>query len=465
MSRRDGWLRVGAAVAFPGAVALLALPSSRPSTATAGLAYVVAVAGAALVGGLRAGLIASLLSFLGLNYFFTVPRHTFRVRHAEDLAALLVFLGVATLVAALLSRAIAQRARAERREKEARLLQLFATKLLVGRPALELLHELAASLIEHLDLASCEIVTEAGAVRAGSPAADGAVRAVVPILAEGRPVGELVAVAGPGARLGVEEYAVLSTFGAQVALALEGARLAEDATRARMDAEASSMRAALFSSVTHDLRTPLAAITASVTSMLDASADLSPESRTELLRTISEEAHRLNRLVGNLLDLARVRAGQLDARKRPTSMNEVIEGVVARLQPQLDGRDVRLLLREDLPDLPLDVDLMDQVLMNLLENAARYSPPGSAISVTTAEWQGGVEVRVADRGPGIPPDERERVFESFVRATNAGAASGTGLGLAIARALVEAHGGRIWIEDAPGGGAAVLFRLPEGSLA
>jgi two-component system sensor histidine kinase KdpD len=257
-----------------------------------------------------------------------------------------------------------------------------------------------------------------------------------------------------------DEEEVLRTFAAQIALAIEGARLAEEARRAQVDAETSNMRAALFSSVTHDVRTPLASITASVDNLMDPEAHLSAEDRVELLKTIRQEADRLNRLVGNLLHLARVRAGGLEPVKRSESVNDVIEGVVARLQPVLEGREVRLMVR-DLPEIPLDVDQIDQVITNLLENAVRFSRPGSPITVTTARWRDTVQVRVADQGVGIQPADRERVFEPFVRGDTA-REGGTGLGLSIARALVRAHGGRIWIEGAPGGGTAVTFQLPVG---
>jgi two-component system sensor histidine kinase KdpD len=244
-----------------------------------------------------------------------------------------------------------------------------------------------------------------------------------------------------------------------MALALERLHLAAEARQAHVDAEESRLRAALFSSVTHDLRTPLASITAAVSSLEDREAVFSPQDRKDLLETIHQEADRLNRLVGNLLDLARMRAGALVPSKVPTDIEEVIEGVLARLQGLLNGRPVRLNLREDLPQIPMDVLQIDQVLTNLLENAAKFSPPGSEITITASHWQGTLEVRVGDRGSVIPPEERERVFEPFVRSDNHPNA-GTGLGLSIAQAVVIAHGGRMWIEPTPGGGTTVAFTLP-----
>jgi two-component system, OmpR family, sensor histidine kinase KdpD len=259
------------------------------------------------------------------------------------------------------------------------------------------------------------------------------------------------------APLGEEERHLIATFTAQMALALEGKRLADVARDAQVDAERSSLQAALFSSVTHDLRTPLASITASVTGLQEGDVDLSDRDRLDLLETIRQEADRLNRLVGNLMDLSRLRAGALVPSKRPTPIDEVIEGVLARLEPLLRGRQLNVMIRENLPDVPMDVLQVDQVLTNLLENAAKFSPAGSEITVQAARWEDSVQVRVADRGRGLPPELRERAFEPFVRGD---VGAGTGLGLAIARAIVTAHGGSIWIEDAPGGGTAVVFRLP-----
>jgi two-component system sensor histidine kinase KdpD len=180
--------------------------------------------------------------------------------------------------------------------------------------------------------------------------------------------------------------------------------------------------------------------------------------RVDLLRTVLEETDRLNRLVGTLLDLARVRAGALTPVKEPTAIDEVVESVLHRMEPALRGVRVRTIFR-DAPEVPVDPVQVDQVLTNLLENAARYSPSGGEVLVAVSPWHGAVQVRVSDQGPGVAPEDRERVFEAFYRG-GAATGVGSGLGLAIARAIVLGHGGRIWIEGAPGGGTAVVFELP-----
>jgi two-component system sensor histidine kinase KdpD len=272
-------------------------------------------------------------------------------------------------------------------------------------------------------------------------------------------VGSIVAVprASDGS-IGPDERHVMQAFAGQVAIALMGMRLADEAQQARLDAEASHLRAALFSSVTHDLRTPLSSIIASVTSLLGTDGNFTPQDRRVLLETIHQEAERLNRLVGDLLDLSRMRAGALTPSRSVAAIDELIEGVVGRMEPSLAGHDIRLILR-DLPEISVDLVQIDQALTNILENAARFAPGGTQITVSAAEWQGGVQVRVTDQGPGIPQEDRMRVFEPFVLGENSG---GTGLGLAIAAAILQAHGGRIRIDDAPGGGTAVIMELPEG---
>jgi len=460
-----GWFRrVLAGVVFAGLPTLLAAIPGGTSTASAAVVYVLAVTGASAMAGLWAGLIASVLSFLALNFFFTEPFHTLSVAKVEDLVALGVFLVVAVIVGTLLSTAVAQRARAERREREALLLHRLGTRLLSGESVDEVLGRFADAVTELLHLARCEIRTELTPepVRSQVTGGEPAQPEPIAMVARGREVGRIMLYQRlPAHGLDDEQRQVVQTFANQMGLALEGMQQGVEAAAARLEAETNRLRAALFSSVTHDLRTPLASITASVTSLLDDRASFSADEGRDLLHTIRQEAERLNRLVGNLLDLARIRAGALVPAKRRGSIEDVVEGVVARLQPVLGDHPVRLMLREDLPQVAMDIVQVDQVLTNLLENAVKFSPPKTEITVSAVLWQNGVEVRVADRGSGIPEEERERVFDLFARG-NGDRAGGTGLGLSIGRAIVEAHGGKIWIEGSPGGGASVVFRLPVG---
>ncbi|MBA3429934.1 MAG: hypothetical protein H0U16_00425, partial [Actinobacteria bacterium] len=202
-----------------------------------------------------------------------------------------------------------------------------------------------------------------------------------------------------------------------------------------------------------------ASIMASVTSLLDAGVDFAPTDHRELLETIHHEAARLNRLIANFLDLSRMRAGVLVANRSPGGIDEIVEAVLARMRETLRGHNVRLILREDLPDVPMDMVQIDQLLTNVIENAAKFSPPGTDIHITASRWRDAVRVRITDQGPGIPPSQRERVFEPFI-GDRTGNGTGSGLGLSIAHAIVTSHGGRIWLETAPGGGTAVSFDLP-----
>jgi two-component system, OmpR family, sensor histidine kinase KdpD len=434
--------------------------------------YLLGVVGAAAIGGAIAGVVASVVSFVLLNYFFTAPRYTFRVANADDVVSLIVFLVVAVIVGALVSRAVAERARAARNEREARLLSYFATKVMSGERLDHVLDDFAGSLLEALRLGRCDIRARTGdesieATRTRAGAVDGP-SASVPIGAGGE-VGVLTAVRPAGQPdFDDDERRLLGEAAKQVTIALDRALLDAQVARARVEAEANRARAALFSSVTHDLRTPLASIKAAVTTLLQegprgrgrepSEVVLDDDQRRELLTTVLEETDRLNRVLGNLLELAKVRAGALVPAKQLTAVDEVVESVLHRMAGRLSGVRVRTVLR-DVAEVPVDPVQLDQVITNLLENAVRFSPPGGEVMISVAPWRGSVQLRIADQGPGIPVEERERVFDAFYRG-DSDERSGSGLGLAIARAIVLAHGGRIRIEGTPAGGAAVVIELP-----
>jgi two-component system, OmpR family, sensor histidine kinase KdpD len=231
---------------------------------------------------------------------------------------------------------------------------------------------------------------------------------------------------------------------------------AEEAHRAELRVESEQLRNALLSSVSHDLRTPLAVVTGAASTLLD--DGIAPPVRRELTESILQEAERLNRLVQNLLDMTRVEAGTLRVHRDWQPLEEVIGSALGRAERMLAGREVTTRLPSDLTLVPLDSILIEQVLVNLLENAAKYTPGGSAIEVGARVREGTVEVTVADTGPGIRPGEEARLFEKFYRGrTDRG---GAGLGLAICKGIITAHGGRIWVESRDGGGACFRFTLP-----
>lgn len=458
---------VAAAVIAPAVVTFVSLPLRHHGAVIPTLLYLLAVVVAAALGRLWSGLAAAVLSFLGLNFFVTPPLHTLRVEKAEDLAALFVFLAVSAIVGALLARALEERAHAQRREEETMMLNTLALRLRSGEPLEKVLTDFAGTMLAHFALERCDVRAddESGIVLevsvpegAPQPGADAPTLAV-PLESNGRGFGAITVVRRSGEpAFAREERRILTGIAVQTASALERARLDGEVHRTRMEAEANLARAALFSSVTHDLRTPLASIKAGVSSLLQTDVVYDPEEQRDLLQTVLEETDRLNRLVGNLLDLSRVRAGALTPSKTKVSLEEVIEAVLARMRPQLQERSVRSVIRPDLPDIPLDPVQIDQVMTNLLENAIHFSPPASEILVSVAPWRSVLQVRVADQGPGIPSGDRERVFDAFYR--GGGRGSGTGLGLAIARAIIESHGGSIRVEGSPSGGAAIVFELP-----
>lgn len=239
----------------------------------------------------------------------------------------------------------------------------------------------------------------------------------------------------------------------------DSARRGAEATReAAVARQSDELKTALLRAVSHDLRTPLASIKANVSSLRQPDATFSAEDRAELLAGIEEEADRLERLVRNLLDASRLEAGALKPRRQPQDLAELVLAVVQRLQPLLDGRKVELELPDDLPLAACDYAQIEQVVANLVENAALHTRPPGGILLRALARDGTVWVEVVDQGPGIPPEDRERLFRPFERGRTGG--PGSGLGLTIARGLVEANGGRLWVEDAPGGGARFVFTLP-----
>ncbi len=241
--------------------------------------------------------------------------------------------------------------------------------------------------------------------------------------------------------------------------------------------QSEKLKSALLDAVTHDLRTPLTSIKASITTLLDevrgrihgeARVALDADAKLEMMEVIDEESDRLNRFIGDLIELARIEAGELQLRRRWSAVDEILSAALLRAEPVTRGRKLELIIEKELPVVRVDERAVSEVVYTLVDNAAKYSPQGSTIRIT-AQRAGGelIEMAVEDRGKGIPADLRERVFDKFFRATRDGdvrtpAPAGSGMGLAIARGIIEAHDGRIWIESAPAGGTRAVFTLPVG---
>jgi two-component system sensor histidine kinase KdpD len=258
------------------------------------------------------------------------------------------------------------------------------------------------------------------------------------------------------------ERSTIEALAGQAAVALERTLLAERHEQARAEVEAERLRTSLLSSLSHDLRTPLGSIEGAASSLLEDRGTIPAEVRRDLAESILEESRRMSRLVANLLDMIRVETGALAVKKAWQPLEEVLGVVLVRLEERLRSHPVEIRLPADLPLVPVDELLLEQVFINLLENAARYTAPGTAIGVRAWAEDGAVVVEVSDRGPGIPPGEEQAIFRKFYRgaALVSQPAGGAGLGLTICRGIVAAHGGRIWVESRDGGGAAFRFTLP-----
>ncbi|MGZ3625704.1 MAG: sensor histidine kinase, partial [Ktedonobacteraceae bacterium] len=252
------------------------------------------------------------------------------------------------------------------------------------------------------------------------------------------------------------------TFLDQAASIVERARLHRESLQVEVLRRTDALRAALLSSVSHDLRTPLASIKAAASSLLQEDVQWDEETRRSFTLAIEREADRLNRLVGNLLDMSRIEGGALKPEKEWYPIDELIHDVLDRMRPLLQDREVRVFLPADLPPVELDYLQMDQVLTNLIENAIRYTPPRSPVEISVRVADEQMTISIADYGPGIPPNDKERIFDKFYRVLDMQrkGKEGSGLGLAVCRGLVEAHGGRIWAENRNGGGAIFRFTLP-----
>jgi two-component system sensor histidine kinase KdpD len=251
---------------------------------------------------------------------------------------------------------------------------------------------------------------------------------------------------------------LLRLFESQISMALERARLVDATQRAQLEIKTERLRNALLSSVSHDLRTPLGVIKGAVTALIDGGAKVPPERVREHLMTISAEATHLNRLFRNLLDVTALEAGTVRVRKEWQLLEEVIGVAQSRLEDQLEGRRVQVRIDAEAALAPFDETLLEQVFVNLIENATKYTGPSSPIEIEATMGPGAVEVTVSDRGPGIPEGRTEAIFEKFHRATDS--ASGIGLGLTICRGIVTAHGGEISGSNRDGGGAVFKFTLP-----
>ena len=467
-------------------ICTLVMLALRPhlSVATAALVLVVPVLVGVAIGGFTAGAATAAVGFLVYDWFFIPPYGTLTVGAAQNWAALAVYVVVVLIVARLVH--IEQGARDAAAFREEAIRRLFVvSETLIGERTLKELLDLVATTVHDtfrtrwvavLLPVDGELTVSA---TAGEPLGDddmaaalgssGATQALalvaehrdisrVALTALQRPVGQLVVA---GAQLVDYERQLLGTFANQAALAIEQSQLRERARRTEMLEAVDAWRAALVGAVSHDLRTPLASIKAAVSTLRAEGVELSEQDHDILLETIEDQGDHLARLVANLLDMARLESGTLRLRQEPHAVLELVDAAMASVGSALGSHAVAIHVPDELSLVEVDLVLIAQVLANLLSNAAQHSPDGSKITVAAAEQPGKVALSVSDQGPGVREEDREGIFLMIDRHAGSGRA---GLGLAISTAFVQAHGERLWVEDAPGGGATFTFTVPVAQL-
>ncbi|MCX6394975.1 MAG: DUF4118 domain-containing protein [Propionibacteriales bacterium] len=412
----------------------------------------------ALVGGLAPALIAAVTGSMLLNYYFTPPLHTLTISDTNNALALFVFVLVAMLVSSAVDLAARRTRQAARAAAESRMLANLAGSVLAGTAAL---NEMLERVRETFGLTSVALLERES--EPGDPALGGRRACAGPDPDPSAspdsevPVAPGLVLALYGRILAAEDQRLLGAFAAQVAVVLDRMRLSEEAAAAAPLAAANKVRTALLAAVGHDLRAPLAAAKAAVSSLRSPDIDLGPEDSAELLVAADESLDRLAALVDNLLDMSRLQAGALTIDLEPVALDEVVALAVDDLGAT--SRSVRIDLADDLPLVLADAGLTERVLANLVGNAVRYSPAEQPPSITGSHLGDQVQVRVVDRGPGIPVEDRERVFLPFQRMGDTDNTTGIGLGLALARGLTEAMGGTLEPEETPGGGLTMVMTL------
>ncbi len=460
------------------------------AVATSALVLVVPVVLAVVAGGISAGVVAVALGFLAYDFFFIPPYGTLNVGATQNWVALGVYAAVMLVVTQVVERLHAARREITARAAATRRLLALSDLLIADKPQGELLSSIVATVQAAFGFSAVALllVGAGGEGRADSPAAaagetltpaelaaampsGGAVSSLVsaparpggaaedwlltvPLVATGRPLGALVA---RGHRLDPEGREFLHVYATQAALAVERAALHEQALRTELLEQADRWRSALVGAVSHDLRTPLASVKAAVSDLRRSDVPLSDANRDELLALVEMQSDRLARLVTNLLDMTRIQSGALVARRGVLSVDELVDEALAMLTGSgIEGRVLRR-LDPELPPVDGDHALLAEALANLVENAMLHAPDAGTVEIGARRDADRVEISVTDHGPGIAPEERERIFLMFNRVGGGGRA---GLGLAIVKAFLEAHGEAVRVADAPGGGATFSFALP-----
>lgn len=454
---------------------------SHISVSTAALVLVIPVVVGAAIGGIKAGVSSVIAGFVVYDYGYIPPYKTLDVGTPQNWAALGVYVIVMLLVASVVASLDASRIETQRGGEAARHLSELSEHLVGDRPVDELLETIVSAVHDVfaisgvsllvLDDGALKVVASAGdpltgdelaqlgphsgqPISIGTDTPSASELRTIALSASGRAVGILALRGLPTSK---NDRAVLNTFANDAALALERAQLREQALRSKLLEEVDRFRQSLMGAVSHDLRTPLATIKVASSTLSNRSASLSSAQLGELFSLIEVETDRLTRLVSNLLDITRIEAGVFTVHPTPSSVQELVREAVSAMEPTLGTHRVDSIVPLQLPAVNVDPLLIGQVLINLLDNAARHSPPDGIITVEARRSANQIVISVTDQGPGVAPDNRQAIFERFAQLDKGGRA---GLGLTIAKTFVEAHGEEIWYEDGPSHGARFVFSLP-----
>ncbi len=463
------------------------------ATPNVSLVFLSGVLFSAIAYGLLPSLYATLLSVLAYNFFFLPPIYTFTIADPANVVALVFFSIVAVLTSNLTARTRNQVLTAQNRAKATAELYAFSRKVAAIGDIEDLLWATCFQIASMLKVRVVVLLPEHGqiVVRAGYPPEDrldeadiaaakwawdrnrpagrsadtlpGAKRLFLPMRTERGAVGVLgIDRDRPGPLFTPDERRLLDALADQAAVAIERIRLADDIDEARVQAETERLRSTLLSSISHDLRTPLASILGSITALRDPGRSYDPDAREVLLATAQDEAERLNRFVGNLLDMTKLEGGSIEFRPELVDLSEIVETALRRASRILARHRVGMELAQNLPMIKVDVALFEQALFNLLDNAAKYSPPETLIRIEASIADDKVVIAIDDEGEGIPPDQLERIFDKFHRVREGDARpAGTGLGLSICRGFIHGMGGRIWASNrADRAGAQFTIELP-----
>ncbi len=426
---------------------LVALRSDETITSDV-LAFQLLVVVVALIGGIWPALFAAVLSGLTLDFFFVAPLHTITIAKPEHILALVLYIVNAVLVSYVVDQAARRSRTATRAGAESELLATIAGSVLRGQDALD---ALITRTRESFQLASVRVVGPDGVVVSSGEVSESDHLTALP-------VGERGTLELRGPDLAASERRLLSVIAAQIDAALEHNALVKTAGEVEPLAQADRMRSALLAAVGHDLRRPLTAATAAVTGLRSADVAWSDADRDELLATAQESLETLAELVTDLLDVSRLQAGALAVTTETLAVQDVVLAALDELA--LGPADVELGIADDLPEVRADHALLQRVLVNLLENARRFSRGGAPVRVSASAFGGTVEIRVADTGPGVPAERRDDIFVPFQRLGDTDNSTGLGLGLALSKGFVEGMGGTLHADDTPGGGLTMVISLP-----